>query len=298
MESRHLERTGRPVPPVAWLLLFAAAVTLAFFVVRDWYQLFGPYLIVRPERVLDALGAIAPLLVAAGIVIGAVRWPTGRRWLAWGAAAFTVHGLLDAAFNGWLAWWETSPGPLDPPADGIFLARAWVSLAAAITGPALVAVGLWAARRDGGRKGLAGTVVTFGLGLLGAMALVGGGALAAGELARASAVGFSGLGIVSGPTYIIGLALAAAAMAALAIAALRARPRRGPLPELVIAAGATLAAIGPAWVTWAQVVLPQAVLAEQSGLAFFLPGGMTAAGMLLVAAGFALGALPQNSEST
>lgn len=298
MESRHLERKDTPIPLVAWLLLAAAAATLALFVVRDWYQLFGPYLIVRPERVVDALGAAGPLLVAAGVVIGAGRWPAGRRWLARGAAAFAVHGLLDAAFDGWLAWFETSPGPLDPPVDGILLARAWTSLAAAVAGPALVAVGLWAAGREAGRIGLGRTVVGGAIGLIGAIALAGGIALGAMELARASAVGASGLGIVSGPTYVIGLALAAAATAILAIAALWAMPRRGPLPEVVIAAGATLAAVGPAWVAWAQVVLQQAVLAEQPGLAFFLPGGIAAAGMLLVAAGFALGAVAQRPEST
>ena len=299
MESRRLEPKGSPVPIAAWLLLAAAAATLALFVVRNWYELFGPYLIVRPERVVDALGAIGPLLVAAGVVIGGARWSAGQRWLPWGAAAFAVHGLLDAAFSGWVAWWETSPGLLDPSADGLLLARAWTSLAAAVAGPALVAVGIWATGRRTGRMGVARTAVAGAIALAGVIGIAGGVALAAVELARTSTVGYSGIGIVSGPAYSIGVVLAAAAMAVLAIAVLRATPRHGPLPEIVIVAGATLAAVGPGWMAWAQVVLPQATLAEQAWLAFLLPRGVTAAGMLLVAVGFALGAVaPRRSEPT
>lgn len=135
------------------MLLAAAAAAFAIFVIRDWYRLFGPYVVIRPERVIEAATVVAPLLVAAAVLVGAVRWPSGRRWLAWGAAAFALHGLLDAAYSGWSAWWETSPGPIGSPAEGLLLARAWMSLAAGVAGPALLAVGLWATRQGRRRWG-------------------------------------------------------------------------------------------------------------------------------------------------
>ncbi len=298
METRSVEPRRSSVPAVAWLLLIAAVATLAPFVVRDWYQIFGPYFIIRPERIIQALAAIAPLLVAAGVVIGGARWPAGARWLAWGAGAFATYGILDAAFEAWLVWWEASPGVLDSGTNPLFFIRAWISLIASIAGPVLLGAGLWAVARPAGPVSLGRAVAVGTVAVIGVAGLAAGVLFAASEFRLTSSAGFSGIEILFGVIYGLSMAVSGVAMAVLAIGALRAMPGGGARPELVIASGATLAAAGAAWTTSAQVLWGQEALAEQVWPAFVLPGGIAAVGMLLVAAGFALGAVAGRSAST
>ena len=296
MESRSVRPGHSSIPRIAWLLLAAAATSFAVFVVRDWYQLFGPYLIVRPQLVIEAVATAAPFLVAAGVLAGRGRWPAGSRWLTWGAGAYALNGVLQVLWSAWLAWWEASPSLVASPMDGLLAARAWLSLLSAIAAPALLAAGLWAASRrrpSTGRERVASALIAG----IAVAALAGSALLAVTEMAREAGSGMVPFESIIGAVFSVGLALSAAAMALLALAAVRAIPRRGPLPELAVAGGATLAAVGPPWMSWAQVVLPQATLAEHSGWAFTVPGAVVAAGMLLLAGGFALGFVaPRPSE--
>ncbi|HUH16526.1 MAG TPA: hypothetical protein VMM85_01125, partial [Methylomirabilota bacterium] len=110
--ERHVPAASAGIPLAAWLLLGVAAITLGVHVAVDWYQIFGPYLIVRPERVFQAISSVAPFLLAAAVLVGAVRWPAGRPWLALGAAALALFGVLELALLAWIALWL--PGFTEP----------------------------------------------------------------------------------------------------------------------------------------------------------------------------------------
>ncbi len=291
METRSVEPRRSSVPLAAWLLLLAAVATLVPFMVRDWYQIFGPYFIIGPERIIQALAAITPLLVAAGVVIGGARWPAGARWLAWGAGAFATYGILDASFEAWLVWWEPSPGPLDPATNALFFGRAWISLVASVAGPVLLAAGLWAVAPPAARRTFGRTAALAAIASIAVAGIAAGVLFAASEFRLTSSWGLSGVDSLFGAIYGLSPGVVGAAMAVLAIGALRAMPSGGAMPELVITSGASLAAAAAAWTTAAQFLWGQDALAEQAWLAFVVPGGVAAAGMLLVAAGFALGAV-------
>ncbi|HVM24648.1 MAG TPA: hypothetical protein VM253_04560 [Candidatus Limnocylindrales bacterium] len=279
-----------PIPRATWLLLAGAGLMLTLHVVQDWYQLFGPYLIIRPEVVSRAVAATAPFLLGAAISVGLVRWPAGRRWLIAATAAFGLLGLVGLGSEIAMArFMEDSSQASQAALIAFGLAGSWGSAAA----PLLVALGLHAAR-----IGAAGPRWMIALVAM----------LAAAGVAGATVLVWSGL--APGPQSIAwfilshGLAQAVAivATAFVAVAALRAAPPRGALPEWLVAIGATstLAVLG--WGAWFQIlpgiVGPDELVRFQS-LWSSLPLAFTIVGLLTMAGGFALGRLfgrPRASE--
>jgi hypothetical protein len=277
------------VPRAAWLLLGIAAIQLAVAVAMDWYQLFGPYLILRPEMIIGALTSVAPFLLAAAVLTGAVRWPAGRRWLGWGAAAFGLYGVTETILSIWLLSWSSSPspGPVAGWTQAGLIARASVSLLAALVAPMFLAMGLRAARNFPVLDDRARRIAMVAIGVLGFVAVAGGIALAAAEAAGLNEAGAAWLtAVFRGSTT-----LAAATMALLGVAAVGAAPRQRALPELLIAVGVSVVIGASAWTWWFQALVPYQEQGAMLALVFTGPRAANLIGLLLLIAGFAAGAL-------
>ena len=293
MNDRSTDPRGRSVwrsvPVAAWLLLGFAAIQLAVLVAMDWYQLFGPYLILRPEMVIGAFTSVAPFLLAAAVLTGAVRWPAGRSWLGWGAVAYAMHGLMETILSIWVVSWTSSPfaGPVSGWTQAGLIARASISLLAALAAPLLLAMGLRAARTFPVSDDRVRRIAMLAIGVLGFVAVAGGGALAAAEAAALNEGGAAWLtAVFRGVTT-----LAAGTMALLGVAAVGAAPRQRALPELLIAFGASAVIVASAWTWWLQGLVPFEEQGAILGLAFTAPSGVNLVGLLCLVAGFAAGAL-------
>jgi hypothetical protein len=280
----HTERPASRVPTAAWLLLAGAGIILAVHVARDWYQLFGPYLIVRPQVVAQALESTAPFLLGAAILIGIGRWPGGRRWLLAGVAALAVLGVARLVSEVAVALWMEAPttGPMEAALIVLALAASAAAAAAAI----LVALGLHASRASGPapRWPIVAVVLLGAVALLGALALL---ALWM-PLAPDRLVAHVALAM----THVVLQAITIGATVAVAIVALRAAPNRGAIPEWLIAIGATLAVLVIGWRAWFQVL---AAVADPEALMRFqawwqnVPLLLSIIGVVCLVVGFALG---------
>lgn len=271
------------VPAAAWLLLVAAGIILAVHVTRDWYQLFGPYLIVRPEVISQALTATGPFLLGAAILVGMARWPAGQRWLIAGVVLLALLGLMRLGSEvAWALWVDdASREPMQAAMIVLGFGAALATALAAIS----IALGLHASRVAGvSRRWLIATVVVLGgAGLLGAFALVVAWIAWAPDLRSVVT-----LALPHGMLQ----AVAIAATVLIAVAAVRAAPRRGMLPEMLIAAGATSSALSLGWSAWFQVL---AALVEPDELARYqtlaepIALALRIIGLIGIIAGFAIG---------
>jgi hypothetical protein len=275
------------IPFVVWLLVAAALAHLAVSIAPDWYRLFGPYLLVDLGMVIGWTRAVSPFLLAATVILGADRWPAGRRWLLLGAGGLAAVGLFALGLDVWLALWEPSPGDASNGISVLLMGRAIAAAIAFVAAYALLAAGLWAARHASLGSGSRRTLISV-IGVAGLVALVAG-LWAVSLWLEVAAPPPTMSGYV---TFGVLTALGAPAMAALAIAAVRTKPARGGLPETLIAAGA-IGAMGG--ITW-EFVLPSAVggldfSADIPGWFFTVPAALIALGMLAMVAGFGLGAV-------
>lgn len=280
-------RLTRATPWPVWLLLAAAIVQLGIQIAPDSYQVFGPYFLVSGEMVIDWIRSAAPFVLAAVVVLAADRWPAGRRQLLIGAAVMAAASLLQMSLDTWWAIWDTNPGPLP---DGI---QPWVSLAFLGAALGMVAAhlflgaGLWAAR--GPRR--AGRIRVTLIALIGLAGVV---ATGAGLWVVRLAWGYTG-SVDSLWVGVVGAALTAAgfaALAAVAMAAVRTAQRADWIPEILIAIGAVVTMVATSW-TWGfpHFVPGQAWSDGTAVWVYTIPNAAAALGTLAMIAGFGLGAM-------
>ena len=237
-------------------------------------------------RLVSVLTAVTPFLMAAGVLVGTRRWPSARLWLIVAAAAFVLRGLLDAGFDAWLYWWQTTIVVPDAGLDWLLIARALVVAALSVVAPALLAVGLWIGFRSSSR-GSRGRRLSMGvLALLGLLATAG--SLSLTLIVRGQALGMPA---TYWAFYAI-TALTAPAFSALAISAVRALRAPDSLPELLIAAGAAVVVAATGWLDWlfSQRQI-QDIPFDFFGWLVTLPSGLLLVGLLAGTAGFTVAGL-------
>jgi hypothetical protein len=281
-------RADRWLPILAWAFVGAAALQLALWASVNWYRIFGPYLILRLDDLSSIVTGMAPFLLGAAVLVGAARWPEGRRWLIAGAVLSALSGVAQTATEAWWLWRMTDPIAPEGLVQVWLIAGRLVLVTAAALAALCLAAGLARVRpaRPASRSALLVPVA------VGAVVVAGGLGLLARELGAASEIpdeqaAFVVLGIV----HRLLATLGALGLAALAAAAVRAMPVAGVLPEVLIAAGATLAAVGSA-ATWiGQALLSFEEQSQQLLWVFTTPFAATAVGLVLIIAGFGLAAL-------
>jgi hypothetical protein len=277
MEDHGASAVTRPITVrwEAWALLAAAAGAVAVgtivrgFIGSDWFF--------NTDNLANSAPLALPFLIAAGVVIGAGRWPGAGRELGVGAILLACSGVLTAVTGVLLAMVTTSGGLVD--LNDVFLPLGIVTATALTFGYAALAIALWDSAP--GELGAGRTMAAIGVGIVTLAA-------AAGPLVTTATTTFVGDGFA---VYLLGAGMTSASVAALgalAVAAVLAIPNRTPVPELLIAAGATLDAVIDGGTWW--------LLATMQGdgpafelLTFAQPVGNVAS--LVLAAGFASGAL-------
>ena len=290
-------RSSRTVP--AWMpwalgaLGVAALVQVGARVAPEWYRIFGPYLLVDADMVVGAIRAVTPFVLAAAVLVGAQRWPAGRRWLHLGALVLGLQGLLGLGSDILWAIWEASPGDLSDGIQILFTVRYVVSTIAVLAAWALLAAGLWSARTDAALDGPRRAAMVV-IGLVGLVAL------GSGTWVAAQYVGVPNIGaaITLYVTAGVLVAIGFAATAVLALAAVRVMPRRGGMPELLIGLGATLVAGAAAWEWTVPQVFPlQGLPFNVSSWVFTLVSAIVTLGFAAMIAGFGAGALARDRQS-
>lgn len=283
----HRSPTADMVPWPVWLLLAGAIVQLGVRIAPDSYSVFGPYLLVDAEMVLDWIRSMSSFLLAAVVVLSAARWPAGRRRFLIAAAALAVVGTLQIASDAWWAIWEASPGVMPDDVQPWLTADilgAWLGIFLA---HALLAGGLWAALPDR-PMGRARVALMTLIALAGLVATGAGLGTVALTLGAAGSDDYLWVTVVGTGTIAAGFA----ALAALAIAAVRIAPARNGAPEVLIAVGAFVAMAATAW-TWSfPYFAPDQAWSEGTSVwVFTIPNAAAALGMLAMIGGFGLGAL-------
>lgn len=275
------------IPWPVWLLLAGAIVQLGVHVAPDSYQVFGPYFLVSGEMVIDWIRSTTPFLLAAFVVLAANRWPAGRRLLLIGAAVMAAAAVLQMALDIWWAIWETAPGPL-PDGTQPWLSGAFLGVGLAmVAAHALLAAGLWAARapRPVGRIRVALIAL---IGMAGLVA-TGAGLWVVGLVFRyTGSVDYLWVSVAGAALTAAGFA----ALAAVAMAAVRTAQRPDRIPEILIAIGATVTMVATAWTWGFPHFAPIEAWSEGTSVwVFTIPNAVATLGMLAMIAGFGLGAI-------
>ena len=273
MTARAIPSTGRWQ---LWALLIAAPVAVIVGTIAN--GIFGDQWFFNADNLVDALPLAVPFLVGVGVIAGQDRWRLGRSWLVAGAWLLALDGALAALLEVEVAMFmnDFAPVPNESPWS---ILRGIASPFAQILGFASLAAGLWLTRPT--RWSGAQRPVAIALAVV--LAVAAAGPFAAVNLA--SSLGNPGdpslaLVLLGQVTFSLGLL----ALAALAVAAIRAAPPLRPVPELVIGAGAAVStlAAGASW--WAFYTAPDITV-----LGALL--AVAQVGLLVVAVGFASGAL-------
>ena len=267
------------IPPIGWALVgLTVAYVIGSLTAREPLASNG---YVPPiSQILDTAALFG---LAAALVIASDRWHAGRSWLLRAALAFVVAGVLEVAFEVYIVWFFAN-APLIGEWTNVILGVRGISAAAATAaGLAMVGIGLWVARPAGGADVRGWEVATIGgLGLVAA-----GGAVA---YAVASALSLdNGYALVAAVTWSFVTGLARLAMAFVAFAALRHRPFREHLAEVVIAAGALLALMAAAVGSWVTAMVPMQDLDTSLVGLLPLPAAVHAAGWVTIVAGVGIG---------
>jgi hypothetical protein len=265
-------------------LAVAAVVSLVASLAPVSYQILSRYPIIDANVVLPAVDALLPWALVAAVLYGADGWAAGRSLLWWGATALALAATLDLVLQVMFA--------LMPETVAMSEAlRLWLPIrylaesAATSVGFGLLAAGLWNGRNLAPHGAVPGGALAIGV--------IGGAAIAA-----VVADLWAAVPIVDGlpPEYVaVGVAggrleaMISLALAALAIVALRITPASAGLPELLIAAGATLVMLARAG-AWA---LPYALLSGSESVPltsaiFFIVRGAMILGLVVMSAGFVL----------
>jgi hypothetical protein len=272
------------VSPMAWrweAWSFVAAAILAVavgtfargFVGQEWFF--------TTDNLAHSLPLAPPFLVAAGVVVGVDRWSPGRSWLLAGAWLLALHGALQVILEVQFASIINSAGDVAAAKPWI-LARGVLSGASHALGFGALAAGMWRSRigewRGIRRVTAIGLAAVTGLMAVGPLSTSIMGPAAA--LAPLDALGFglTGLGVL--------------AAGALAIAGLLAAPKRAPIPELLIAAGAAIYVVGPGLAWWAFAIVPP----DAISLLVLTNVGVATAALLAIAIGFGSGAYFGSAE--
>ena len=287
-------RGERRIPLLAWVLVAAAAAQVGIWMAVNWYRVFGPYLILRLEDLSSIITGAAPFLLAAAVLIGAPRWPAGRRWLYAGAALIALQGVMKTFADAWWAWRMGDPIAPEGALQVALVIANLVAVAAVALAPLCLAAGL--GRMESVRRAprlAVGLIVVVGL-----AAAAAGLGLGVREIAWAFELqGEQGAFIVLAVAYRVLITLGAVALAVLALAALRALPLAGVVPEALIAAGAAVAAAGLA-TSWAGQAL-LSVEAQSANLAWVwtLPWTVESIGKVILIAGFAVAGLGRRASA-
>jgi hypothetical protein len=282
--SRVIEEQGyttstRPISVrwEAWALLAAAAGAVAagtwargFAGVEEW--------VFNTDNLADSTTLALPFLVAAGVVIGAGRWPAAGSSLLVGAALLALSGAMQAASDFLFAW-------LADDRIGFDEFQSWLSvtgiveLASSAAAFGALAIGLWRSAPEtwtGSRR-----ITAVGVGVATLVAATGLLVTFVTSLGRPGVTTIDVWGYLS-----VGLIFAGiVAIGALAVAAVRAVPKRSPLPEVLIASGATVLAVWNGGTMWL------GALGEVGVAILTYAPPLSIIAMLVLAAGFASGAL-------
>ena len=263
----------------AWSFVAAAILAVAVgtfargFVGQEWFF--------TTDNLAHSLPLAPPFLVAAGVVVGVDRWSPGRSWLLAGAWLLALHGALQVILEVQFASIINSAGDVAAAKPWI-LARGVLSGASHALGFGALAAGMWRSRigewRGIRRVTAIGLAAVTGLMAVGPLSTSIMGPAAA--LAPLDALGFglTGLGVL--------------AAGALAIAGLLAAPKRAPIPELLIAAGAAIYVVGPGLAWWAFAIVPP----DAISLLVLTNVGVATAALLAIAIGFGSGAYFGSAE--
>ena len=279
-------RVERRIRVLVWVLVAAAAAQVGIWMAANWYRVFGPYLILRIEDLSSIVTGVAPFLLAAAVLVGVHRWPAGRRWMYAGAALIALHGVIKTFADAWWAWRMSDPVAPEGAIQVALVVANLVAVAALVLAPLCLAAGL--GRMESVRRAprlAVGLIVAVGL----AAAASG---LGLGLREIAWGIQFQsdqGAFIVLSVAYRLLITLGGVAFAVLGLAALRAFPLAGVVPEVLIAIGAAVTATGLA-ITWAG----QALLSFESQDQFWvfaLPWTVESIGKIVLIAGFAAAGL-------
>lgn len=275
IEEDGVIRETRPirVPLSAWLLVAMAAVSVAIGTFARDFPIAGWY--VTADRLVRALELALPFLVAAGVVIGAGRWPAAGRWFVTGVIFMALAGVLAVVSEVLLGLFVLgTTESIDVVQSALPIVTLVGTMASAI-GFAALAVGLWRSESlpvRGPRVAIA-----VGIGLVTVLS-------AAAPLATtATATSVDGVGYLP---WVIAAGLGVMATGALAIAAVLATTARAPLPEVLIACGATVTTLATGGWWW--------LLGASAGPALELLVALRPipdVALIVLAGGFASGAL-------
>lgn len=290
--------TSRAMTTLAWVFVAGAVLHLVAWTGINWYRVFGPYLVLRLEDVSSIVSGVGPFLLGAAVLVGAPRWPAGRRWLVAGALLSGVYGLAQLAFTlwwGWLTSMDIIPTEGAWPVVSVTLGLVQATAAALV--PVCLAAGLARARPI---RSLSAPLLVVPL-VVGAAAVVALAGLLVRELEAASQIGegqalYVALSVVHWALRLVGLV----GLVALAVAALRAMPRTRGTPELAIAAGALVVAGSRAVTSFSQALLSVEVQSAMLVWVFTVPFLLEAVGIVILTLGFGLAALlarPDGSEA-
>jgi hypothetical protein len=276
----------RGVPGVAWLLLIAAAIHIAVL----W---FSQSAIIQPlpiGSIVWILSGATSFLLAAAILVGASRWPHGRRWLVLGAACFALRGVLDLGLDVWFAAWRPGDVPFDPAIQTVMAARGTVAAALTVAAPLLLAAGLWTERATDATRRRRGVMVA--LALLGTVATVGGLFETGIALTRSAFWDSAGQPVALNVSTQFLTALTAAAFAALSVSAMRIVRATDSHTELLITAGATAWFLTSGWMQWYEALWIPRVIEQHMPpdwiVTINLSNAVALVGMAAMIAGFAL----------
>ena len=270
--------------PSAVRLLLAAAVVDLFL--QGWLRTVnGSFPSQTLNLVVGAARSATDFVLAAAIVAGAARGLGSRPWLFAAATLFAIHALLDLGLRAWFAWWYGQNNfTVTDQVQSLTTTGGVATTAAAAAAPLLVAIGIGIARsRPVGAEGLraAAVIVIALIGATAVAAYVNEAALMAAQASPAEWAAGVGVWLEAGR---------AISLSVLGIAALLAMPPGGSTATALIAGGIGVALAVSGWVQW---VMSRGGLQELPARYFDLilnvPTGVVVIGLLVAAAGLAMG---------